>query len=565
MTDKFYNYLYDYLTTKKIITNIKVRDQKEKRLIASQYLTSLSDHHHKILSSPKSTPKKNLLHLYFQKYVIKYSDIPLSYWKSQEQIYLDQGLGHHHLTESEKQKLGEIIINDQKKSLEKILNYFTSDDALFYPDSLKFWAFQGLISLGKYDKNTHHFSKRTKGTTTKFPEINREALSLSIETMQNYLTSNNITDQELYTTIFQDNGGLNTSFAKLYSYYLTKVATNINKETSSIKGLWMKYPQHSNHLKLVKDLEGKGTGWCTVGENVAKSQLERGDFYVYYTKDKNDNFIYPRIAIRMNGSDKIGEIRGIAQDEEMEPEMLPILEEKLQDFPDASSYKKKISDTKTLTTIYNKYLHNYELTLSDLAFIYEVESKVTTFSEIIGSTTDPRLTEIISTRNYLSDLNRILASDKYHYLNLTLSSAKGLIIPKTFTGCLNINNLETAEGLIIPNNFYETLNLRNLQDASSLHLPALYPGFLILNSLEDATNLYLTEGFTGTLSLHGLENPSTLTIPDHFKGTISLPQDIDLSNLHFPKTFSGHLKLYDQNTGTYNDIILPRSKSPKSK
>ena len=63
----------------------------------------------------------------------------------------------------------------------------------------------------------------------------------------------------------------------------------------------------SDYHPLWKSLQGKNTGWCTAGEEVAKSQLENGDFYIYYTKDKNDEYNNPRIAIRMNGKEEIGE------------------------------------------------------------------------------------------------------------------------------------------------------------------------------------------------------------------------------------------------------------------
>jgi hypothetical protein len=48
-----------------------------------------------------------------------------------------------------------------------------------------------------------------------------------------------------------------------------------------------------------------GTSWCT-GRDVgtAKEQLNRGDFYIYYSNG------VPEVAIRMNGTTSIGEIRG---------------------------------------------------------------------------------------------------------------------------------------------------------------------------------------------------------------------------------------------------------------
>ena len=70
-------------------------------------------------------------------------------------------------------------------------------------------------------------------------------------------------------------------------------------------------------MRLYNDLQGYNTGWCTAGsKNIARDQIcgvssyDGGDFYVYYTKNKNGDYKIPRIAIRME-NDCIGEIRGI--------------------------------------------------------------------------------------------------------------------------------------------------------------------------------------------------------------------------------------------------------------
>jgi hypothetical protein len=47
-----------------------------------------------------------------------------------------------------------------------------------------------------------------------------------------------------------------------------------------------------------------GTPWCTAGVGTARTQIKNGDFYIYYDKGT------PQVAVRMDGTDKIGEIRG---------------------------------------------------------------------------------------------------------------------------------------------------------------------------------------------------------------------------------------------------------------
>jgi hypothetical protein len=47
-----------------------------------------------------------------------------------------------------------------------------------------------------------------------------------------------------------------------------------------------------------------GTPWCTSGVGTARTQIKNGDFYIYYDKG------VPQVAVRMDGTDRIGEIRG---------------------------------------------------------------------------------------------------------------------------------------------------------------------------------------------------------------------------------------------------------------
>ena len=57
-------------------------------------------------------------------------------------------------------------------------------------------------------------------------------------------------------------------------------------EKENIQGEWIKYEQGSDAKPLYESLQGHGTGWCTAGESTAETQLKAGDFYVFYTKDK---------------------------------------------------------------------------------------------------------------------------------------------------------------------------------------------------------------------------------------------------------------------------------------
>lgn len=56
---------------------------------------------------------------------------------------LGHGYGHIELSSDMKKELANILINDQKKSLDNWIDYFLSDDSNYIPTWAKFWAFQG--------------------------------------------------------------------------------------------------------------------------------------------------------------------------------------------------------------------------------------------------------------------------------------------------------------------------------------------------------------------------------------------------------------------------------------
>jgi hypothetical protein len=57
-----------------------------------------------------------------------------------------------------------------------------------------------------------------------------------------------------------------------------------------------------------------GTPWCTGGSvGTARNQISEGDFYVYYNKGR------PEVAVRMDGNNKIGEVRGNNPNQALDP------------------------------------------------------------------------------------------------------------------------------------------------------------------------------------------------------------------------------------------------------
>ena len=489
---------------------------------------------------------------YYKKYVISSDDIPDSYFKNQEQLALDRGYGHVHYDEKTKSKEKEIIVKEQKESLDSWLDYFASSDTEHYPTWFKYFCFQGMIRIGYFDKEKNQYTKRTKNTIKPFIEINREAIAMVYDLLMKYLKKESLGDKSLEQLI---NSG---SFSKMYAYCIRKLDSIKKNSFNSDDGIWKKYNQGSDSNILFNDIHGKGTGWCTAGGiETAKKHIDGGDFYVYYTKDEKGEYTNPRIAIRTENG-KLAEVRGIAENQDLESNMGKVVEEKLKEFPDAEAYKKKVKDMEMLTYIYTKWQQKMELTKEDLRFLYEIDSKIIGF----GYRKDPRIKEIVETRDKKIDLSKIFDCKKdqislteeealngniiYHYDKLDLSdltSAEGITLPQSVGGTLDLSSLTNAEGLIFPQNIGGGLILNSLTSAEGLTLPQSVGGTLWLSSLTSAEGLTLPQSVGGYIDLRSLTSAEGLILPQNVRGHLWLDSLTSAEGLILP-----------QNVGEYIDL-----------
>ncbi len=489
---------------------------------------------------------------YYKKYVISPNDVPDSYFKNQEQIALDRGYGHVQYDENTKNREIEVIIKEQKESLDSWLDYFACSDTEHYPTWFKYFCFQGMIRIGYFDKEKNQYTKRTKNTIKPFIEINREAIAMVYDLLMKYLKKESLGDKSLEQLI---NSG---SFSKMYAYCIRKLDSIKKNSFNSDDGIWKKYNQGSDPNILFNDIHGKGTGWCTAGGiETAKKHIEGGDFYVYYTKDEKGEYTNPRIAIRLEAN-SIAEIRGIAKNQNLESNMERVVEEKLKEFPDAEAYKKTVKDMEMLTYIYTKWQQKMELTKEDLRFLYEIDSKIIGF----GYRKDPRIKEIVETRDKKIDLSKIFDCKKdqislteeealngniiYHYDKLDLSdltSAEGITLPQSVGGTLDLSSLTNAEGLIFPQNIGGGLILNSLTSAEGLTLPQSVGGTLWLSSLTSAEGLTLPQSVGGYIDLRSLTSAEGLILPQNVRGHLWLDSLTSAEGLILP-----------QNVGEYIDL-----------
>jgi len=335
----------------------------------------------------------------YKQFVINPEEIPETYFENQRRIAREQGHGDIEVSKEMREQLTEVIIADQKSTLDNWIDYLSSRDAT-YPDWLKYYAFRSVLGMGEFDKEKKQFTKRSKGTVKPFPDLNREALAYVLDAVEKKYKKEQIipesSDEEERKKFEKLLQGEN--FAKLYAWAIEKVTPASVDQLTITNGQWVKYGRNSDHMLLVESLQGHGTGWCTAGESTAQTQLQGGDFYVYYSFDNQGKPIIPRVAIRMQ-ENQIAEVRGIAHEQNLDPYIGDVVKEKLAEFPDGKEYEKKSSDMKLLTEIEKKTKAGQELTKNDLIFLYEIDSSIEGF----GYQRDPRIEELRSQRNSKKD------------------------------------------------------------------------------------------------------------------------------------------------------------------
>ncbi|MCK6598585.1 MAG: hypothetical protein L6Q37_09500, partial [Bdellovibrionaceae bacterium] len=332
-------------------------------------------------------------------FVLKLEDIPQSYYDLQVKLARERGLGDIILVAEKKRQLADILINDQKKSLDYWIEYLVSKDTSMYPMWLKYWMFTGMTKLSKYHPQTGKFDNRDKGTVAPFADLNREALGLVADHVLQYLNKRSldeIQDPEL-VKILPD-----LKFGKIYGHILFKLSISKQGVFKTNQGRWVIFKKGSDHMPLVKSLEGRNTGWCSAGESTAMLQLQKGDFHVYYSLDAYGEPVHPRVAIRMEGDD-IAEVRGVAANQNLDPQInqSTVVSSKMKEFGSKSDkYQKRERDMKLLTQIETKQNAKISLEKEELKFLWELENTIEGF----GYDKDPRIEQIRSQRDFKSDV-----------------------------------------------------------------------------------------------------------------------------------------------------------------
>ncbi|MBI2410985.1 MAG: hypothetical protein HYV32_03805 [Candidatus Kerfeldbacteria bacterium] len=355
------------------------------------------------------------------KYTTAYDDIPLSYWQSYKENFLPSQGRLNEWTHSNKEKKEQMqkndvlpLLTDQRKSLEKWLDYFLSSETDNIPDALKYWAFRSLVQLKTFEKGKDSsrivFHRRSKESLKKFPELHPKSLQVVFDAMIKKHQGKVIdfSEEEFGIDIQSEEYELfqhyleTEKFADLYAWayeFINPIPEHLLPE---VHGEWKPYPKNSDPAILTQDLHGKSSGLCITGDRDAGQYINTGDIYVFFSNNEQQQPIFPRAAIHIV-DDRIAEVRGIKYKQNLDSYITPVVEEKLKEFPDSELFQKPLDDMKLLAALEQKIDKNEPLNKDDLIFLYGIKTPIEGF----GEKSDPRIDTLRQRRNGEQDMMMI--------------------------------------------------------------------------------------------------------------------------------------------------------------
>ncbi len=539
--------------------------------------------------------KNSFLESIINEYCIKPQNIPVSFFEYHWQEALNRGeltdISDDSKTKFIKNNSSYIsnhIIETQKNSLIRWINYLKSPENNHIDPYLRYWVFKRMLGLGAYNRSKYKFERRNKECTAPFPELNSEAL------------------HNIFEKILNNDSNNTPSFRKLYSQEFSKLQGHNERNWEIITGEWIHFPRFSNPEEIVNKIQGKNTGFCIASLDTAKDYLERGALDIFFSDSNTEHSVNPRLVIH-TVNNKINEVRGVKKDQNIDQYILPVLNKKLEELADGDKYRMKSEHMQKLYTVYDKHLTNKTLSKLDLRFIYEIDEEIQGF----GYFRDARVNEIIQNRDQRSDLkialdclaNQISFTDEefskgniiYHYGDLKIKHTsilkenrslnfvrgdfdlRGLhklprdyVFPKKIWGNLNLDNLESIpKATIFPQHIEKTLYLKTIQTLpEDFVFPGYIGGSLDLSNLRSLpTHSILPEHIGRSIALNSIKYlPEDLIFPHHIDeslylnnlqflpNNISLPKyigfNLELNNLtcipngfKFPEKIGGSLNL----------------------
>lgn len=389
------------------------------------------------------------------------NDISQSFFDLQLHIMREEmGFDGFRITPEVRRGYIEMVQEDQRACLQEWATYLTSKDAA-YPDWFKLYTFSSVIKLKEYDAEKEHFRRRSNGTAANFPELNQEALAGVFDAI-NSTHSIDPTRESAESDELLGQLSKTANFGKMYSRAFNLAKPSREERFETTEGQWVKYDRTDDPeviTELSRSLVGHGTTWCTANIGTAKIQLAQGDFYTYYSYDKEGNATIPRLAIRMENG-HVAEVRGIEPGQNVEECMMDIATEKLADLPGGEFYQRVAEDMKKVKAIHESVESGRALDIHDIFFLREYGGKIHRF----GYRRDRRVDRLLLGRDENDDFNLMIDTFGHEsFANMLIDAGQASLLLARLTmfeeGAVDQKSL--ADGLISSSEF--ELLLKNFQ------------------------------------------------------------------------------------------------------
>ena len=353
--------------------------------------------------------------------LIKYENIPESYWQAKKQELRDEGRGNVELDDHLKHELFDKERSLQAESLEKWANYL-GDEHSPYPLWFKIYAWDGMTKMGRYSKEEGRYEVRNETTVAPYPEPDAEILAGVFDIMNRYYGNN---ERQFYTEEGERNIKLEQivqsgNFPKIFNAIQQDIAPIIEPPewSEDVHGQWIEYA-----LGDEDDIAraAKGTGWCVASSEVGRHYLEYGTYgndwdNEGYDDDCDDHKFKAEIpksrfilfhlndeitgklsknavaSIRLDTNGKVAEISGLESGQALNDSLVPTVEEKVKSLPGGKEFLPKLADKRELIRLDRKMQRNEDLTTEELEFVYEIRNRISTLDTY--NNTDPRISEL---------------------------------------------------------------------------------------------------------------------------------------------------------------------------
>lgn len=155
--------------------------------------------------------------------------------------------------------------------------------------------------------------------------------------------------------------------------------------------------------------------------------------------------------------------------------------------------------------------------------MYEIDDTITGF----GYEKDPRIQEILNTRNQRKDLSDLMGCTQDEITLTDAEAEQAMEEGRSIvyhSGDLNMNNLTSTEGLVLPQYVGGYLDLSNVTSLDGVTLPQSIGGGLYLSNVTSLDGTVLPQRIGGYLDLNSITSLDGVIIPEGFKGRIVVPR-----------------------------------------